>query len=477
MSDKFYITTSIAYTNAPPHIGFALELVQADLLARHKRKKGKETRFLTGTDEHGQKIAKKAKEKGMKPKDFVDKTVADFHSLVDGLNISNDDFIRTTDREKHWPSVKKVWKKLDKNNDLYKKKYTGYYCVGCEAFLTERDLEDGVCPNHDKAPEKVEEENYFFKLSDYEEEIQKMISEDEVRIIPDSRKNEVLSFLSEGVRDISVSRSADKLEWGIPVPGDESQKMYVWVDALSNYISALNYAEEGEKFKKFWPADVHCIGKDITRFHCVIWLGILLAIGLELPRNIFVHGFITSGGKKMSKSIGNVVDPFELLEKYGTDPVRYYLLSGIPPAGDGDFTIEKFENKYNSDLADGLGNLLSRSVGLATKKGVEFEKGRKPGSKIRKRVKKTEKEVDELVENFEFKKALEEIWDLIHFTDGYIEKKRPWEESWDQEKVIFETLYICYSLHELLLPFLPGTAKKVKKQIESGKSKILFEKL
>ncbi len=475
--DKFYITTSIAYTNAKPHIGFALELVQADTLARHKRNKGVDTRFLTGTDEHGQKIAKKAAGEGVDPQEFVDEVVESFDELIDGLNISNDDFIRTTDKERHWPTVQKIWNALDDSGDLYKKKYTGYYCVGCEAFLTEKDLVDGVCPNHDKEPEKVEEENYFFKLSKYEDEIKALIESDDLKIIPEGRKKEMLSFLSDGLEDISVSRSTDKLKWGIPVPGDDSQRMYVWVDALSNYISALGYAEKNEEFDKFWPADVHCIGKDILRFHSIIWTGILLSAGIEVPENIFVHGFITSNGKKMSKSIGNVVDPFELIDQYGCDPVRYYLLSEIPPTGDGDFTYEKFENKYNSDLADGLGNLISRTIGLATKVGVEFEKDRKAGGEIMKEVSKTEKRVNNLMDDYEFKKALEAIWNLIHFMDRYIEKKEPWKESWEQEKVVFEMLYVCYKLHELLKPFLPESAERIKEQIESLEKEILFEKL
>ena len=474
--DKFYITTSIAYTNAPPHIGFALELTQADVLARYKRKKGKDTFFLTGTDEHGQKIAKKAKEEDLSPQEFVDGIVESFENLINDLNISNDEFVRTTDEKKHWPTVKKIWKKLDESGDLYRKKYTGYYCVGCEAFLTEKDLDEGVCPNHDKAPEKVEEENYFFKLSEYEDEIRELIASDQLKIIPEGRKKEMLSFLDDGLKDISVSRSGEKLKWGIPVPGDADQRMYVWVDALSNYISALGYAEDDEAFDKFWPADVHCIGKDILRFHSIIWIGILLSAGIKIPKNIFVHGFITSRGKKMSKSLGNVVDPFDLLEEYGTDPVRYYLLSEIPPTGDGDFTHKKFRSKYNSDLADGLGNLVSRTIGLAQKLEVEFEKDRKAGGEIMKKVSQTEKKVDDLMEDYEFKKALEEIWNLIHFMDRYIEEKEPWKDSWDQEKTVFEMLYACYHLHELLKPFLPETSIKIKAQIENCEKEILFEK-
>ncbi len=475
--DKFYITTSIAYANASPHIGFALELVQADVLARYNRLKKKETYFLTGTDEHGLKIAQKAEEEGENPQDYVDGIAKKYQSLTEKLNISNDDFIRTTDKKRHWPSAQTLWKRIDENNDFYKKKYTGYYCVGCEAFLTDKDLEKGDCPHHQKAPEKVEEENYFFKLSEYEEEIKKLILEDELKIIPESKKNEILSFLNEGLEDISVSRSEEKLEWGIPVPGDDEQRMYVWVDALSNYISALGYHKKEENYKKFWPAAVHCIGKDILRFHSVIWIGLLLSAGVEIPKNILVHGFITSEGKKMSKSIGNVIDPFEVIDELGCDPVRYYLLAEIPPTGDGDFTMKKFKGKYNSDLADGLGNLLSRSIGLASKKNIDFDKNKKPGGKIIKKITKTKKEVDGLMNDYQFKKALDKIWELIHFMDKYIEEKKPWEESWEQKKVIFEMLYACYHLHELLLPFLPETAMRIKEQVEKGEKEILFKKV
>ncbi len=475
--DKFYITTSIAYTNASPHIGFALELIQADVIARSKREKGKEVKFLTGTDEHGLKIAKKAMEEGLKPQEFVDNLVEEFKELIEDLNISNDDFIRTTDKKRHWPTAKKIWSKLEENGDLYKKEYSGYYCVGCEAFLTEKDLKNGKCPYHKKKPEKVKEENYFFKLSDYESKIKELIEKDEVKVIPDGKKKEVLAFIEEGLQDISVSRSTDKLTWGIPVPGDEKQRMYVWVDALSNYLSALDFANEGEEFTKYWPANVHCIGKDILRFHSVIWIGLLLSAGLKVPENIFVHGFLTSKGQKMSKSLGNVINPFDVIEKYGSEALRYYLLAEINPTGDGDFTYQKMKNRYNSDLADGLGNLIARTMGLAKKNDIEFDPERKPGNEIRVVVKRAEEETEQLLAGFELRKAIERVWELIHFTDKYIEEKKPWEESWEQEKTIFEMLYVCYHLHNLLKPFLPETAKRIKKQIKEREKAILFEKI
>ncbi|PJB98939.1 MAG: methionine--tRNA ligase, partial [Candidatus Nealsonbacteria bacterium CG_4_9_14_0_8_um_filter_36_17] len=362
---KFYITTSIAYTNTPPHIGYALELIQADVLARYHRILGKKVFFLTGTDEHGQKVVKAAEEAEKEPKEFTDKITARFKLLTKVLNLSNTDFIRTTDEKRHWPVAREVWLKLKENGDIYKKNYKGLYCVGCEAFITKKDLINGKCKIHQKEPEVVEEENYFFRLSKYSKQIKEIIKKDNVKIIPEERKNEMLNFVSQGLEDVSFSRPRKDLKWGIPVPDDNSQTIYVWADALINYISALDYPN-GENFKKYWPADVHCLGKDILRFHSTIWLGMLLSLGLELPKNIFVHGFITSNGQKMSKSLGNVIDPFELVKKYGTDAVRYFLLREITPTEDGDFTYEKFEARYNSDLASGLGNLVARVLTLAT---------------------------------------------------------------------------------------------------------------
>jgi len=272
MKNKFYITTSIAYTNSPPHIGFALELIQADVLARYQRSLGKETFFLTGTDEHGVKIARAAEEAVEEPRKFCDKISSKFKDLTKVLNISNDDFIRTTDKKRHWPAVEKIWLKLKANNDLYKKKYKGLYCSGCEAFITQKDLTRGKCVIHQKKPEIIEEENYFFRLSKYSKAIESAIKKDELKIIPQARKNEVLSFIKQGLEDVSFSRPRKDLKWGIPVPGDASQTIYVWADALSNYISALGYDKNDHRFKKFWPADIHCIGKDILRLKNMVWI-------------------------------------------------------------------------------------------------------------------------------------------------------------------------------------------------------------
>ena len=472
---KYYITTSIVYTNAPPHIGFALEVIQADVLARYNRSLNKDVFFLTGTDEHGAKIARKAEKLGKKPKEFVDEIAKRFQELKKPLNISNDDFIRTSDRERHWPAVQKIWLELKKNDDIYKKKYKGLYCVGCEVFITKKDLKDGKCVIHQKEPEVVEEENYFFRLSKYSDKIKRLIEKEEIKIVPETRKNELLGFLKQGLKDISFSRPSKDLKWGVPVPDDSSQTIYVWNDALVNYLSALDYQNNGERFKKYWPADVHCIGKDILKFHGLIWPGILLSLGLELPKTIFVHGFISVDNQKMSKSLGNVIDPFELVEKYGTDAVRYYLLREIPSAEDGDFSYEKFEARYNADLAGGIGNLLARVRSMAEKTGF------KQSQSIEKEIKKTRKKYKKALDEFKFNKALESIWELISYCDKYIEDKKPWQG--DSDKVLGDLLYALDNIAVLLEPFLPETSEMILKEIErkdkfkNKKDKILFPRV
>lgn len=468
---KYYITTSIAYTNAPPHIGFALEVIQADVLARYH----KDSFFLTGVDEHGAKIVKAAEKAGKKPKEFVDEISKRFKDLKKPLNISNDDFIRTSDQKRHWPSVQKIWLELKKNNDIYKKKYKGLYCFGCEAFITKKDLKDGKCVIHKKEPEAVEEENYFFKLSKYSDKIKRLIEKEEIKIVPKTRKNELLGFLKQGLEDISFSRSNKDLKWGVPVPDDDSQIFYVWFEALINYLSALDYQNNGERFKKYWPADVHCIGKDILKFHGLIWPGILLSLRLPLPKTIFVHGFISVDNQKMSKSLGNVIDPFKLVEKYNTDAVRYYLLREIPSTEDGDFTYEKFETRYNADLAGGIGNLLARVRSMAENTGFKQSKS------IEKEIKKTQKKYKKALDEFKFNKALESIWELISYCDKYIEDKKPWQGNSD--KVLGDLLYALDNIAVLLKPFLPETSEKILKEIErkdkfkNKKGKVLFPRL
>ncbi|MEK7579827.1 MAG: methionine--tRNA ligase [Patescibacteria group bacterium] len=491
---KFYITTAIDYTNDRPHLGHALEKVQADVLARYHRLRGDDVFFLTGTDEHGAKIVKAAKLAGKEPKEFVDEISEYFKNLLKELNISNDDFIRTTDQKRHWPAVQKFWKKLKDNGDLYKAKYEGLYCIGHEAFIKKSELKNGLCPDHQIEPEKIKEENYFFKLSKYKDKIRDLISEDKIKIQPQFRKDEVLNLLKES-EDVSFSRPRKDLEWGIPVPDDSEHTIYVWTEALQNYISAINYGEESFQLKDLWPADIHLIGKDILRFHAIIWPAMLLAAGLETPKSIYVHGFITIDGQKMSKTIGNVIDPFQLVKRYGVDPVRYYLLREIPSYEDGDFSIQKFEARYNADLANNLGNLVSRVVALIEKSfNSSFAYHRKFVSKeIDDKVIETWKKYNQNISEFKLHIALESIFSLIDFANSYVDEHKPWSLADNPEhlnEVITNLIVILLNIAWLLKPFLPQTSDRIFEIIgadKEGKSweekpfvvkpKILFPKI
>jgi methionyl-tRNA synthetase len=465
MEKKFYITTAIAYVNAPPHIGFALELLQADVLARYHRSIGDDTRFLTGTDEHGAKIVKAAEQAGRDTKEFVDETAEKFRSLTKALNVSNDDFIRTSDNVRHWPGAQKIWRELAAKGDLYKKNYEGLYCVGHEAFVKKSDLVDGLCPLHKTEPEKIKEENWFFKLTKYKNEVKKRIENDELKIIPASRKNEILNLFDDA-EDVSFSRPSKDIRWGIPVPGDDTQTMYVWADALTNYISALGYGTDEENLEKYWPADAHLVGKDILRFHAMIWPAMLLSAELPLPKSIYVHGFITVDGEKMSKTIGNVVDPFALVEKYGSETVRYFLLREIPSGDDGDFSFKKLEERYNGDLANGLGNLVQRVATLIdTKMAGELI--------YRKDVAGSFGDEDFLgfesfskhIEAFELHKALEHIWSRVATANAFIDTRKPWVEIKENDKKFLETmthlLVMIRHIAWLLKSFLPETSQKI----------------
>ncbi len=466
-NNRFYITTAIDYVNGRPHIGNALEKVQADVLARYHRAKGEEVWFLTGTDEHGAKIARGAHALGKDPKEFVDETSRGFRKMKETLNLSWDDFIRTSDQERHWPGVQKLWRKLDKAGKLYKKSYRGLYCVGHEAFVTEKDLVDGKCRDHQKEPEVIEEENYFFKLSDYSEEIGKKIESGQLAIVPESRKNEILSLIRSGLEDVSFSRPAKDLSWGVPVPDDSEHTMYVWCDALTNYISAIGYGRDEKNFESWWASDevVHVIGKDILRFHAAIWPGMLLAAGLALPKKIIVHGFITVEGEKISKTVGNVVDPVDLVEKYGVDPVRYYLLREIPSGEDGDFSFKKFEERYNGDLANGLGNLVARVATLGEKVSPM---PMQENEDVTKEIERVRTLAHTYTESFRLNEALGAIWELISYGDKYINDTKPWTIKDDPsvlQMIIANAALSIDAIRELVEPFLPGTAEKIREQI------------
>lgn len=468
MNEKLYITTSIAYTNAPPHIGHALESVQADAMARWNRSQGRPTYFLTGTDEHGSKIAKAAEEAGQEPQVFVDKLANEFTKLKDTLDLSWDQFVRTTDKEKHWPGVQMLWRKLEASGDIYEKEYEGLYCVGCEAFVNERDLENGLCPIHQKAPELIKEKNLFFRLSKYVGEIKEAIQSGKLLIEPEGRRNEILSLIESGIEDVSFSRSKDKLRWGIPVPGHDDQVMYVWCDALTNYISAIGYGRDENEFDKWWPADIHLVGKDILRFHALIWPGMLLSAGLELPKRIYVHGFITSNGQKMSKSLGNVVEPGGLVQKYGSDAVRYYLLREIPSDEDGDFSIEHFEGRYNADLANGLGNFASRVSTLAS--GLDLS-GLKADSHIEDKIRETIIEAADKADKFKLHETVARIWALIQYGDIYVNTHKPWESK--DEQIIYNLVYLLHALIKLVEPVVPKAANKIKEAFKINDGQIV----
>ncbi|MFA6551902.1 MAG: methionine--tRNA ligase [Candidatus Paceibacterota bacterium] len=473
----FFISTSIPYVNASPHIGHALEFVQADVIARFHRLKEDDVFFLTGTDDNALKNVQSAAEAYTPVQEFVNANAYKFKTLAKNLGISNDDFIRTSLDERHILGAQKLWKSL-KAGDIYKKKYRGLYCLGCEEFKTEKDLIDGACPEHpNKKPEIVEEENYFFKLSAYQDKLIKLIRDDEIAIIPKERKNEILKFIERGLEDFSVSRSNERAKnWGISVPGDSTQKQYVWVDALSNYITALGYATNDPRFKKYWENGdqiVHVIGKGINRFHSIYWPALLLSADIRLPKQIFVHGYLTVNGLKMSKSLGNVIDPFSIINEYGAEALRYYLVRHVSPFEDGDFTKEGFKEVYNANLANGLGNLVSRVMKMATGNEIKFDE------KIAKKFAES-KEVEELYkkqidsfEKFNIQEAANSIWELIGSTDALIQKEQPFKKiKTDKvagEKDIKELLARLDMVGTMLVPILPATAAKIIDLIKNSK--------
>jgi methionyl-tRNA synthetase len=474
--EKLYLSTAIPYVNYPPHIGFALEIIQADVIARYNRLSGKEVFFLTGTDEHSIKNVKTAIKEGIEVKKLVNLNAKKFYQLKSALNLSFDDFIRTT-QERHIKGAKKLW--LACKKDIYKKKYKGLYCSDCEEFYKERELVNGLCPEHKIKPEIVEEENYFFRLSNYQKSLKEAIEKDKIKIIPEKRKNEILNFIHFGLEDICISRSNKRAQgWGIDVPGDPSQKLWVWIDALSNYITALGYGENKKEFQEWWQGNenkLHIIGKGILRFHALYWPAFLLSAKISLPKTIFVHGYITVEGKKMSKTLGNVVDPFELVEKYGRDSVRYYLLREISPIEDGDFSYQKFEKRYEADLAKGLGNLVSRVIALK-KEDIAFSQ-----SFSKKKILDSNKEYKKALDNFQFNYALEIIWKKISNLDKKIDKERPWAlPSPKLKKILIQLFENLKEISYLLEPLLPETSEKILKNLtlkSIKKTKPLFPKL
>ena len=459
MNKKIYITTSIPYVNARPHIGHALEFVQADTAARYHRLTGWETVFQTGTDENAFKNVLAAREQGLATEEFVKRNSGIFRKLAEALDISMSSFIRTTE-SRHTMGVNRLWNSL-RLEDIYRNAYKGLYCTGCEAFYHQVELDNGLCPEHRKPPVQVEEENYFFRLSSYKERLEKLIENDTIRVIPATRKNEVMSFLKGGVEDISISRDARRSGgWGIPVPGDESQVIYVWTDALINYISGQGFGSD-ERWAQIWSEDVrkvHLIGKNVWKFHAVYWPAFLLSAQLPLPDEIVVHGFLTIDGQKMSKSLGNVVDPLECIDRLGSETIRYYLLRAVSPFEDGDFSEDKIGKLYNSDLANGLGNLASRIAALWEKaEGVTGDTPDYPAAPAG---------FAEAMISYGFDRALQSLWEEIGKINRDIDSRRPWEQlktgnSGGLDENLGRWIGELYRIGYWLRPFLPRTGEKI----------------
>lgn len=471
MSKKYYLTTTAPYVNSDPHIGFALEIVQADALARYHSIIGDDVFFNTGTDEHGKKIYEKALEAGRDPQAYVDEYAKKFDNLKKSLNLSYNSFWRSTHPD-HIKAAQEIWNRVKANGYIEKGIYKAKYCVGCELEKQDSDLVDGRCPLHpNKEIELIKEDNYFFKFSKLQEKLLEHYKKYPDFVIPSHRQKEISNFVESGLSDFSISRVKEKMPWGVPVPNDSEQVMYVWFDALTYYISALGWPQNEKKFADFWgtiksPIAVQVAGKDNLRQQTSMWQAMLIAAGLPPSRQIFIHGFITSGGQKISKSLGNTIDPFEYVEKYGTDALRHYLLAKISPSEDSDFTKEKFEEVYNADLANGIGNLVARVSRLCETSDFDFEISHKTD-------KDWYKDVSSSLENYRFDAAMECIWSSIRDVDGVVSRDEPWKIT--DRKILKEKLESYVSAIRAisfnLKPFLPVTAEKIESQFKGTKIK------
>lgn len=466
---KLYITTAIPYVNGKPHIGNALDYLIADIWARYHRQQGKEVRFQVGTDEHGNKIAAKAAEQGLSPKDYTDKMYGNFEILMRKVNADFTDFIRTTS-DQHYKAVAHIWTTLKPY--IYKGSYEGWYCIGHEAFITDKEATEnnGVCPDHNQSYQRLSEENYYFKMSAFSAQLKEVIESGRLDIQPAFRRKEILSLIDSGLQDVSISRPRKHLTWGVPVPDDPDQVIYVWIDALSNYLTVLGYPDN-EAWKDFWPADVQVVGKDILRFHAAIWPAMLMGLDLPLPKTLLVHGFIDVDGRKMSKTVGNVIDPIDIIDSYGVDAFRYYFSRHVPTQDDADFTWEKFENAYNNELGNELGNLVQRVVSMINR----YQDG------VIGDVIQPEHDIQQYRDQMaalRFNKAMDEVWNHVQSLNVYLENVKPWEiakkkaEDSDAEAHLAEVLaYSAGSLvqiAELLKPFLPQTAEAIHTIFDRG---------
>jgi methionyl-tRNA synthetase len=473
-----YITTTIPYVNARPHLGFALELVQADVLARYRREAGESVRFQAGTDDNALKNVLAAEAAGVPVQEFVDANAAAFTGLAEPLDLSVDDLIRTSSDPRHAAGVERLWRAVAARGDLYRRHYEGLYCVGCEQFYTEAELKDGRCPEHGTVPDLVSEENWFFRLSRYADELRALIKDGTIRIEPAERRNEVLALIDSGLADFSVSRSSERARgWGIPVPDDPGQVIYVWWDALGNYLTALDYAADGDALDRWWTSAsrrIHLLGKGVLRFHAVYWPAILLSAGEAVPTDIAVHGYLTENGRKISKSSGATVDPYDLVATYGTDAVRWWLLREVPKGADADFTVDRLVGRANDELANGIGNLVNRVVALIHR----YTEGRVPVTTV---LAPDTDTLDAAIENapgliaaalddFDFRRATEAVWRIADEANRYVNRTRPWSlakagETEELAAVLLTLLRACRSIGTLLQPFLPQAAARITNQL------------